>query len=120
MAQLKLRFITDIKDDDYEVVEFDGELDKSTLSEAETQLIKLVDSLKRKYLIMDFRRLKYINSEGIGLLMSLHTKLIKNNKRIFMCGANQNVLSVLDLVGLSKLIPSFAHVADVIKFLKKI
>lgn len=119
MTKLNLKLALDVKDNDYEVVEFHGELDKSTISGAEVELEKIVENFEREYLIFDFGGLVYINSEGIGLLISVHAKLAKNKKHLLFIGAKRNVMSVFELIGLQKLIPIFNRIDEAIKYIKK-
>lgn len=119
MAFLTLKFVTDVRDNDYEVVEFHGELDKSTLDSAEEQLLKLLDSFDRGYLVFDFSDLDFINSEGIGVIVLAHAKLVTKGKQLLVCGMHKHVAEVIDAVGIGKLVPVFPKVADAINFMKK-
>lgn len=119
MKPLTLKFIKDIKDADYEVVEFNGDLDQSTEEQAEPQLLEDVKSFKGKYLVYDLAGLNYINSEGIALMMSMHMKLAVVGKRLLLCSVQPNVMDVLNLIGLPGLIPFFANMGEVISYIKK-
>lgn len=119
MADLNLKFITDVNDNEYEVVEFHGEMDKSTLAVAEKQLLDLAGKFNRQYLIFDLTALSYINSEGIGLFISINTQLSEKGKKLFICGIGKEVSEVFEQIGILKIIPAFAHIADAISFIKK-
>lgn len=116
---LQLKFVTDIKDQDYEVVEFCGDLDSSSIAYAEKQFNDLVRNFERKWLIADLQNLKYINSEGIGFLITLHAKLARKQKQLFICGVKPNVQEVFELIGLPKLVKIFPNMGETIKFMKK-
>lgn len=51
--------------------------------------------------ILDLSELTSINSCGIGLMVTLHTKCVGQNIRLYVLSPNKNVLKTLDLVQLS-------------------
>ena len=119
MALLSLKFVTDVRDTDYEVVEFHGELDKSTQESAEKQILELLGTYTRRWLILDLSDLKYINSEGIGFLVSLHTKLTKKEQQLLLCSVASNVSDIFEVIGLGRIIQTFPSVAEAIHYIKK-
>lgn len=119
MALLTLKFVTDIRDLDYEVVEFHGELDQSNLADADRQLSDLLAGFSRPFLVFDLSDLKFIHSEGIGFVVSVHTKLAKKGQQLVLSGLRGNVADIFEVVGMSKLIQSFATVQEAINFIKK-
>lgn len=118
MALLTLKFVTDIRDMDYEVVEFHGELDQSNLTLTETQITDLLKSFSRRFLIFDFSNLKFLNSEGIGFIVSISMKLARKNQKLLLTGVNHNVMDVLELIGLPKMIPLLKDMSETIRFMK--
>lgn len=119
MALLSLKFVTDVRDTDYEVVEFHGELDKSTQEATEKQILEFLSTYTRHWLIFDLSDLKFINSEGIGFLMALHAKLTKKEQVILISGVAPNVADILEVVGLGRIIPTFPSLAEAIHHIKK-
>lgn len=119
MALLTLKFVTDVRNDDYGVVEFHGELDQSTLENTEKRVGEILETFKSPNLIFDFTGLKFINSEGIGFIVSTQTKLLKRNQKLIICGLRRNVEDVLNLIGLPKLISIFPSVEETIKDLRE-
>ncbi len=120
MALLTLKFVTDVRDEHYEVVEFHGELDQSTLLNTEKQMGEFLEPFKRPVLIFDLGDLKFINSEGIGFLVSIHAKLRKKGQNLFLCGFKKNVADVLGVIGLPSLIPVFPSVTAAIEHMKSL
>jgi len=119
MALLSLKFVTDVRDTDYEVVEFHGELDKSTQESAEKQILELLSTYTRHWLILDFSDLKFINSEGIGFLVALHAKLAKKEQQLLICSVAPNVADIFEVIGLGRIIPMFPSIAEAIHYIKK-
>lgn len=120
MALLTLKFVTDVRDEHYEVVEFQGELDQSTLGNTEKQVGEFLENFKRPALLFDLNNLHFINSEGIGFLVAIHTKLRKKGQDLFLCGLKKNVADVMNIIGLPGLIPTFPNVGAALEHFKQI
>lgn len=118
MALLTLKFVTDVRDLNYEIVEFHGELDQSTLADTEKQILSLLEKFDRPFLVFDFSNLNFINSEGIGFIFSVNMKLRKKGKKLALCGMKENVADVINLMGLPKVIDVFSAINDVLKQFK--
>ena len=99
-----------------QVISFDGEFDKAGHSEISEELDNAVKDFQGTNLIFDFTRLKFINSEGIGYLMEIHTHLIKKDKKLIIVGLNSHVADVFKTIGMNEIIPISDTLDD---FLKK-
>ena len=97
----------DIKDaeDGYQVVAFAGEFDKAGYSGIKTELTAFLKSFEKKSMIFDFSDLKFINSEGIGFLMELHTHLKKEAKHFVIVGSDDHILDIFETIGIKEVIP---------------
>lgn len=91
----------------YVVVKFSGELDKAGLEVVKEDLNKLTESVNEKYLVLDFTDLNFINSEGIGFLMTMHYRLTKKEKELVVIGAAEHVFDVLKVIGLLNVMKHF-------------
>lgn len=107
MALLTLKFVTDLRKSHAVVVEFHGELDQSTIPNAERKLAEFLESVTFTACIFDLSNLGYINSEGLGLLVSMHTKLMKQKRELCLASPRHNVSDVFELIGLAKIIPVY-------------
>jgi anti-anti-sigma factor len=119
MATLNLKFIADLQDSDYAVIEFQGDMDRETIHNTEHQVEKFLTSFKKHFLVFDFSGLSFINSDGIGFIVSTHMKLAVKGQGLLLCGFKMNVADVINLVGLPKLIPVFQNMEDIIRYIKK-
>lgn len=90
--------------EDYLVVKFDGEFDKAGHSEIREKLDSVAKDFDQKFLVFDFTRLVFINSEGIGYLMEIHTHLIKKDQKLVIIGLNDHVADVFKTIGISEII----------------
>lgn len=86
--------------DGFVVVSFKGELDKAGLDVVKDELNRLAEEFESKYLVFDFSELNFINSEGIGFLMTIHYRLTKREKELVVVGAAEHVYDVLKVIGL--------------------
>lgn len=115
---LNLKFITDVQDLDYAVVEFKGEIDRATIHSAENQIEKFLANFKRRAVVFDLKELHFINSDGIGFFVSTQLKLAKKGQELILCGVIEHVADIIELVGLAKMLPVFSNMQDVIKHIK--
>ena len=91
----------------YQMVNFSGEFDKAGHSEVRETISKCVNDFQEKDLIFDFSNLKFINSEGIGYLMEIHTHLKKHDRRLIVIDLQPQIKDVFDTIGISAVIPVY-------------
>ncbi len=119
MGLLTLKIVTDMKESNYELFEFHGELDQSTIPNAEKEIEAKMAESKRRYFVFDFADLKFVNSEGIGFLVSMHMKLMKKGHDLVLCAFRKNVADVINLIGLPKLVKIFGSLAEALAYIQK-
>ncbi|MBU0667903.1 STAS domain-containing protein [Patescibacteria group bacterium] len=89
----------------YKVVSFTGNLDKAGLESVRTKVEEVIDTVKsEKFVVFDFKNLEFINSESIGFLLMLHTRLVKKGAKLVIVHAIDHVKDVLDVIGMLKII----------------
>ena len=89
-------------DSTYQVVKFIGELDKAGLSEVRSDFDTLLKDFALKYLLFDFSKLAFINSEGIGYLIEINSRLSERGASLVVVGPNAHVSDVFEAVGLGQ------------------
>jgi len=99
--------IADARKEGAKVVHLNGELDETSIEGLREKLDSLMDDKSVTELILDLTNLEFINSKGIGYLVSIHTHLAKNGRSMKLAGANEAVMDVISLVGLTTIIPYF-------------
>jgi anti-sigma B factor antagonist len=95
---------------DFTVMSFDGDLDKLGLDSVKEQINDLVGKTDKSYLVFDFSRLNFINSESIGFIIMVHSHLIKKGGKLVIIGASAHVFDVLQVIGITQLIQTFPDV----------
>lgn len=88
-----------------QIIHFDGNFDKAGHSEIRDQLDEIVLNFSLRTLIFDLKDLKFINSEGIGYLMEIHTHLVQRDKQLVLVKPNAHVADVFKTIGIAEIIP---------------
>ena len=113
MSELTIN-ITDTEKGGVKVVALTGEMDESTIENMKAQIDPILDDNGTKTLIFDLKNLSFMNSKGIGYLVAVHTHLAKNEKQIILANANDPVMDVISLVGLTSIIKYFGTLEEAI------
>jgi len=100
--------VTDTSNPSAKVVVLKGELDESVLDNLRAQLEPIWDDTNIKTFILNLHDLEFINSKGIGFLVSIHSHLAKDKRQLVMADAQEAVMDVVSLVGLTSVIPYHA------------
>lgn len=112
---LSVKIVTPEKEQNFQVVKFIGEFDKAGHAEIRDELDKCVDDFSLKFLIFDLAELKFINSEGIGYLMEIHTHLVQRERQLVIVGVNSHVMDVFEAIGIAEVIPIYESLNDFLK-----
>lgn len=92
------------KKEDKLIIELMGELDHHS---AEEVRIKIDDKIEReniKKVIMDFSKVTFMDSSGIGVVVGRYKKITTQNGILYITGLKQGVYKVFELSGLFKII----------------
>ena len=84
-----------------------GELDESNMAILKEQLTPTIVNEEVKILILNLPKLDFINSKGIGFLVSMYTHFAKQKRKIVLVNASEPVMDVISLVGLTSIIPYY-------------
>jgi len=91
-----------------------GQLDESNMDEKAKEIYALIDANpKNLFIVFNFENLEYMNSKSIGYLTDWYGKIFESGGRVYIVKARENILDILQVVGLTQLIPSFATVEEV-------
>lgn len=67
-----------------------------------------------RFIILNFRRLQYMNSSGIGLLVSLLIRSQRKGQTLMACGLNEHYTNIFELTRLGEAIQIFPDENDAI------
>jgi anti-anti-sigma factor len=95
------------------IVHLKGELDELSIETLRVELEPLLNDHSVSELVFDLNDLEFINSKGIGYVVSVHTHLAKDNRALRLTSAQEAVMDVIGLVGLTAIIPYFDTLEEV-------
>lgn len=106
--------VADGKDPSVKVVHLKGELDEISVETLKTYVDPLLNDKNAVKIIFDFTELEFLNSKGIGYLVSVHTHLTKDGRSLVLAGAVEPVMDVISLVGLTSIVPYYKTLDDAV------
>lgn len=87
------------------LVKFQGQLDESNVDEKAKIIYQLLEQHPQNlYLLFDFEELEYMNSKSIGYLTDWYGKITEGKGKIVIAKTRNNILDILQVVGLTQLI----------------
>lgn len=107
--------LTEVDNPQIKIIHLTGDLDEESSEILKGTVDPLLADEAVKTLIFDFSGLRFMNSKGIGYLVSVHTHLSKNGRVLSIVGANEAVMDVITLVGLTSIIPYFETVEEAVE-----
>ncbi len=93
----------EIKDDSI-YVSLLGEIDLKTSDSLRKELENLLDKHSGKELILDFQRVGFIDSSGLGVLLGRYKRIHTQGGKLSITNAQPQVKRILELSGISRLI----------------
>lgn len=116
MAQITITVedvVSTVADRQIKLVKFAGQLDESNVDEKAKEIYDLINKATvALFMIFDYEKLEYMNSKSIGYLTDWYTKLSEKKGGIIIAAARPNILDILQVVGLTQLIPSVGTVDE--------
>lgn len=95
------------------LVTFSGQLDESNVDENAKKIYKLIESNQENlFMILDFSSLEYMNSKSIGYLTDWYGRVTGKNGKIVIARAKENILDILQVVGLTQLINCYPSLEE--------
>ncbi|MFA5792921.1 MAG: STAS domain-containing protein [Candidatus Gracilibacteria bacterium] len=90
-----------------------GQLDESNVDEQAKAIYQLIETAPHGLsLIFDFMGLEYMNSKSIGYLTDWYSKVSANGGKVVIAGARDNILDILQVVGLTQLVNAYPTIDE--------
>lgn len=90
-----------------------GQLDESNVDEKSKEIYAVIEqNPKNLFVIFDFENLEYMNSKSIGYLTDWYGKIFENGGKVYIVKAKENILDILQVVGLTQLIQCFGTMEE--------
>ncbi|NLV77585.1 MAG: anti-sigma F factor antagonist [Tissierellia bacterium] len=99
---------------DYLIVAFEGELDHHTTEEARMKIDSLYYDNNLSNMILDLRKLNFMDSSGIGLIMGRYRNCKERQGDISIVNTNPSVERILRMSGLLKIINMYSNIEEAI------
>lgn len=100
------------------IFNFIWELDESNVDETFEKIYNDIKNIKSKKIIFNFNELKYINSRSIWYITDILSNLEKLNWKLFLSNCKEWIKNILDIVGITWIIPTFKEEEEAIKSMK--
>lgn len=84
-------------------IRFDGELDQKNVDGLRYKVIELIEKYHIKYLVFNFKNLKFMDSSGIGFIIGRYNYLKRINGSIILCSMNDQIRRLVMLSGLARI-----------------
>lgn len=94
------------------IVHIAGQLDESNVDEEAKKIYTLLEGTPSLSLIFDFAALEYMNSKSIGYLTDWYSKISAAGGKIVIAQARENILDILQVVGLTQLINAYPSLEE--------
>ena len=100
--------------DDINIYRLKGRLDSNTAQAFEQKLFQAIsDGSKR--VIVDFKDLNYISSEGLRVILRGTKAIKREDGKIMLCCMRYYVKEVFEIAGIGSLLPIVATMDDALK-----
>lgn len=106
--------ITESESSTVKILYLEGFLDAHTSSVLENTLNKLLDR-KQFNIVVNFRKLSYISSAGLGVFMAYIEQARINGGDIKLCEMNEKIFNIFDMLGFPLLFEIFKEESKAIE-----
>ncbi|MDD5213551.1 MAG: STAS domain-containing protein [Candidatus Gracilibacteria bacterium] len=100
------------------IFEFKGELDETNADKTFTAIYTDIGEFEGKKVIFQLGELKYLNSKSIGYIADIFSNLEDNNGQMYITNCDEGVKDVLELVGITTIIPTVDTIEEAIEAMK--
>ena len=96
------------------IISLNAELDHHLADEMREVIDEIIDERGVNRVIIDFSKVGFMDSAGIGLIMGRYKK-IRDNGDISVVGANESIKRILLISGLHKIVYIYDNLYDAVK-----
>jgi stage II sporulation protein AA (anti-sigma F factor antagonist) len=100
------------KESDVLVVKVYGEFDLHAADYARRDIDIQFKTQKAKHMLFDLGSLTFIDSSGLGVILGRYRKVSESGGRVAISGAPANIGKVMEISGLTRLMPFLADCAS--------
>ena len=85
------------------ILRLNGDLDDITVPDLRKRISTYIDEYKIMHLVINFEKLDFIDSSGIGFIIGRFHQLRKKNGDVTLCGIQSKLEKIINVSGLSKI-----------------
>ena len=111
--------IKTIKEGEILMMNIVGDVDASSSIELDTALQAAIDS-KEGRILVNCTNLNYISSAGLGVFMSYIQDIKANDIKMVICGLNEKVYNVFEILGLHQLLTIKTTIEEAKEYLSEV
>lgn len=100
------------------IFEFNGELDETNADKTFKSIYDGIGEFANKKLIFNLSGLKYLNSKSIGYIADVFSNIEDNEGQMYITNCSDGVKDILELVGITTIVPTVDSEADAISEMK--
>lgn len=90
--------------DDVLIVNIIGDLDHHQATQAREEIDKTIEVFKSRHLILDFSKVEFMDSSGIGVVMGRYNKVKEKNGEILITNCSKYIKLILEMAGIFTII----------------
>ncbi len=104
--------------DDILIASAFGELDHHSAGTVRDEIDETMNAFDCRHLILDFEKVTFMDSSGIGMVLGRYNKVTKRGGRIFLAGCSEFVEKILYMAGVFTVVDKQKNKEDAICLLK--
>ena len=82
----------------------DDDIDLASVPTLERELRRLIDEREKPDVVLDFSKVRFMASMGIGAIIGLHVRVKTRGGRLRLVGLNDDLRAVLELVRVNEIL----------------
>lgn len=99
------------------IVEIEGPLNSESGSDFEDYTRKLIDN-DTLFILIDFKKLSFISSEGIGAALMLHKRISTKDGTAVFCNLNSEVTALFRILGLNRIFTIADNISEALDMIE--
>lgn len=94
-----------------QIIRFVGDLDATNVETVLERICNLFNEGKL-HIVADFKKLRYVNSTGLGILLHLSKSAREKNGSFKIANVNENVYEIIEIIGATSLLEIYDSVDE--------
>ncbi len=94
------------------IVYLEGEIDQHKVSMIKNNIDKSVRENKTVHMIYDFEKVSFMDSSGIGMILSRYKSFNGTSSKLCLCNVSSNTMRLFDMVGLKEIIKIYTNIDE--------